>query len=291
MKGPYILTALVLVASHAANAGSYLDTAIGGTDARIKVEDCGKKVCGTISIGGHKFVVRDSDIAAALKDSDIFSKFKDLKLFDNGEPESSAAKKEPKLAPPVANPPQITQIAPAAPFTASRPAVAPVSQNDEPILSVTPAERPAPAAVAPVFQKEVVEKKVAATNPAVVFDPTSPLGEWIVEDGAGRVQLRQCGPVLCGVVSAAKNPNDTDRHNPDAAKRSRPVIGMPVLLDMKPTKPNRWEGRIYNSEDGKTYTSNISLKNPDVLRVEGCAFGGLICGGQNWTRVKDAPQG
>ena len=70
-----------------------------------------------------------------------------------------------------------------------------------------------------------------------------------------------------------------------------PVIGMPVLLDMKPTKPNRWEGRIYNSEDGKTYTSNISLKNPDVLRVEGCAFGGLICGGQNWTRVKDAPQG
>jgi uncharacterized protein (DUF2147 family) len=80
---------------------------------------------------------------------------------------------------------------------------------------------------------------------------------------------------------AAKNPNDTDRHNPDVAKRNRSVIGMPVLLDLKPAKPNRREGRIYNPEDGKAYTSNISIKSPDVLQVEGCAFGGLICGGQN----------
>jgi uncharacterized protein (DUF2147 family) len=55
------------------------------------------------------------------------------------------------------------------------------------------------------------------------------------------------------------DPNDTDRHNPDASKRNRPLLGLPVLIDMKPTKSNRWEGRIYNAQNGKTYASNISL--------------------------------
>jgi uncharacterized protein (DUF2147 family) len=85
-------------------------------------------------------------------------------------------------------------------------------------------------------------------------------------------------------VSGAKNPNEKDRKNPDPALRGRSVIGAPVLIDMKPSG-NRWNGRIYNVKDGKTYTANISLKGADTLRVEGCAFGGMICGGQNWART------
>src|SRR5438128_776270 len=72
-------------------------------------------------------------------------------------------------------------------------------------------------------------------------DPKSPVGEWITEDGAGHVRVRTCGEALCGVVSVA-DPNDTDRHNPDASKRNRPILGLPVLIDMKPAKSNRWEG-------------------------------------------------
>ena len=67
MKGPYIFTALLLAASQAANAGSYRDTAKRPSDT-VKVEDCGKNICAMISFGGHKFVVKDSDIAKALKD-------------------------------------------------------------------------------------------------------------------------------------------------------------------------------------------------------------------------------
>jgi hypothetical protein len=59
-----------------------------------------------------------------------------------------------------------------------------------------------------------------------------------------------------------------------------------VLLGMKATQANanRWDGQIYNSENGKTYTGNISLSSPDVLRVEGCLL--IFCGGQDWARVK-----
>jgi hypothetical protein len=60
---------------------------------------------------------------------------------------------------------------------------------------------------------------------------------------------------------------------------------MPILLGMTPSKTNRWDGQIYNSEDGHTYSANISLVDPNTLRVQGC-FLGFLCGGENWTRFE-----
>jgi uncharacterized protein (DUF2147 family) len=34
------------------------------------------------------------------------------------------------------------------------------------------------------------------------------------------------------------------------------------------------------------YTSHMSVKSANALRVEGCAFGGLFCGGQTWMRAQ-----
>jgi uncharacterized protein (DUF2147 family) len=51
---------------------------------------------------------------------------------------------------------------------------------------------------------------------------------------------------------------------------------------MHPSGPNRWSGQIYNADDGKTYSSNVSVHGPASLRVEGCV--GPLCGGETWTR-------
>jgi uncharacterized protein (DUF2147 family) len=40
-----------------------------------------------------------------------------------------------------------------------------------------------------------------------------------------------------------------------------------------------WSGQIYNAEDGKTYTGNITAQGPNALKLEGGALGGLICKG------------
>ncbi|MFY9733898.1 MAG: DUF2147 domain-containing protein, partial [Rhodoplanes sp.] len=162
---------------------------------------------------------------------------------------------------------------PAAPAEPSAPAGAP---KEELAPSVTPALPPL----------AVPNAKVAAVAPApkAKASQNSPVGEWLAEDGEGQIRIEECGANLCGYVSAAKNPNDKDRKNPDPALRGRSVVGAPVLIDMKP-RGDRWNGRIYNVKNGKTYTANIRLKNANTLRVEGCAFGGLLCGGQDWSRV------
>jgi uncharacterized protein (DUF2147 family) len=117
----------------------------------------------------------------------------------------------------------------------------------------------------------------------------SPLtGEWIAEDGVAHIRVENCDGLFWGAVSWEKEPG-IDSKNPDAGKRGRPTLGMPVLLAMKPTGPNRGEGQIYNSENGKIYSGSITLTSRDVLRVKGCVLG-FLCGGQNWTRVKSKQQ-
>lgn len=124
---------------------------------------------------------------------------------------------------------------------------------------------------------------LALTVPSWASDP---IGQWLVAKRYAKVDIVNCSGRLWGVVSWEARVGAVDRNNPDPAKRTRPTVGLPILLAMKQTEPNRWEGEIYNAEDGKTYASNISLIDRDTLKVQGCVLG-FLCGGENWTRVKD----
>ena len=64
------------------------------------------------------------------------------------------------------------------------------------------------------------------------------------------------------------------------------MIGVRIVLGMKPSGADKWAGQVYNAEDGKTYTGYLTLTGASTLRLEGCVLGGLICKSQNWTRTK-----
>lgn len=118
--------------------------------------------------------------------------------------------------------------------------------------------------------------------------PPDPTGEWMVAKGYARIKIVNCDGQMWGVVAWEQTPG-VDSKNPDPSKRSRPTLGMPVLLGMTPSdKPYRWDGQIYNSQDGRTYTAHIAMTAPDTLRVEGCVLR-VLCGGENWTRVTPPP--
>ena len=128
------------------------------------------------------------------------------------------------------------------------------------------------------------------SGPALAADPS---GTWMSEDGGTRVRITNCGESLCGSVVWLKEPTDkatgkpkTDKHNPDDAKKNRPMLGLQVILGMKPNGADRWSGQIYNADEGKTYRSNLMLQSPTKARVEGCVLQ-IICIGESWTKVAE----
>jgi uncharacterized protein (DUF2147 family) len=117
----------------------------------------------------------------------------------------------------------------------------------------------------------------------------SPVGEWLVEDGTARIKVVSCPqaqgqpPVLWGVIWAEDRPG-VDKQNPDPSMKNRPLLGVPILINMKQTQANKWEGKIYDGTRGSLFESNISVDRNDRLAVRGCVAG-IFCGGQDWRRV------
>jgi uncharacterized protein (DUF2147 family) len=223
------------------------------------------------------------------------SRSEDGEREPHGKKAPQQAKTEPKAAPaaaaPAASAPteQAVAPAPAAPAPAL-PATAPRSEPSTATATIAPADSAAPAAAAPNPQMQPSAAPLAQPEPATVAAPAppapapqkqaaapaastaalsnSPLGVWLTEEKEGKVRIEQCGANLCGYsVDRKSNQN-----------------GEQVLINMKPGK-DKWSGRIFDPNSGSTYDSTIAMKGTDTLRVQGCALGGMFCGGQTWTRV------
>ena len=157
--------------------------------------------------------------------------------------------------------------APAAPApvqaAAPQPAV-PVAASVAPPPPSAPAARVATAAPAPVEAAPAPAPVAAQPAPvAAAPAPTGPIGIWATEENKGNVRVEQCGVNLCG-YSVKTNAR--------------------ILINMKPDG-NKWSGRIHDPDSDRNYDSTIAMKGPDAMRVQGCAFGGMFCGGQTWKRV------
>ena len=120
------------------------------------------------------------------------------------------------------------------------------------------------------------------TASALAADPT---GDWRVADGVANIRVAECNGSMWGVVAWEKTPGGRDTNNPDVSKKSRPTLGMPILIDMKrKAAVDQWEGQVYNAKDGQFYSSTIKPVGSDQLEIQGCVLG-FLCGGETWTRV------
>jgi uncharacterized protein (DUF2147 family) len=138
----------------------------------------------------------------------------------------------------------------------------------------------------------IVSAMVLALNllaPALAADP---MGNWLTGDKKGKVKIVNCGGAICGSLVWLQEPNDpethqpkTDKNNADAGKQGRPLLGIPIVLSMKPSGGDAWEGQVYNAEDGKTYSGSFIMTGANSAQLKGCVMGGLICKSQIWTRT------
>jgi uncharacterized protein (DUF2147 family) len=252
MKKVTILAALLL-ASSAAHAGNAISFDVNGKHVRVELpRNCDSLSCLKITAPG-------------LSGSDFGFKSKRFDDDDNYADNSntSAPAQNTVAAPAVAAPaPQpaapVASSAPPAPTTTASTAPvapAPVINTVAPAAPVAPAPIPAPVAAAPAASAPAA----AAPTPA----PTTPLGIWATEENKGNVRIEECGANLCGY--AVKT-------------------GEKILISMKPSG-SKWTGQIHDPDSGSNYDSTIAMKGVNALKVQGCAFGGMFCGGQTWKRV------
>ena len=115
------------------------------------------------------------------------------------------------------------------------------------------------------------------------------IGRWKTETRGGIVEIQRCGTSICGrLLTSDKirtDPNLKDVNNSNAALRGRPLRGLQILSGFS-VSGNYWTGgKIYNAEDGKTYSADVTPSGADQLKVRGCVFK-PFCKTQTWTRIR-----
>jgi uncharacterized protein (DUF2147 family) len=126
------------------------------------------------------------------------------------------------------------------------------------------------------------------------------VGDWLVETRDAVIHIERVGDEYQGYIRwqlhDTYGPEDgpalngkivTDRNNPNPALRERPLTGLRLLTDLRyDAANNKWTGgRVYNSDNGKTYNCLVRLLSPDRLQLRGYIGISLFGGNTVWSRV------
>ena len=122
---------------------------------------------------------------------------------------------------------------------------------------------------------------------------TAPMGDWLTAGASAVVKITPCASgegTLCGRVVWLWDPStSTDTRNGDPALRSRPLVGLDMLSGFRPGASGEWTGgRIYNPEDGNTYSATLKLRDATTIEVRGCVL--FVCRSQLWRRTSALPR-
>lgn len=116
---------------------------------------------------------------------------------------------------------------------------------------------------------------------AAQADPVA--GTWKTAPGETggylHVKIAPCGQAICGTIKAAYDKSGANSGDYEH-------LGKRLIWDMGVDGSGSYSGgKIWAPDTGKTYASKMALKG-NKLVVKGCVAGGMICRGQDWTRIK-----
>lgn len=146
----------------------------------------------------------------------------------------------------------------------------------------------------------------AAAAEARIWPENAIVGRWLIASRDAVIDIHPAGDnsgeyhgSIAWLLDKTYKPEDgahraglplLDDRNPDPALRSRPLIGLPMLTGLKFDGRDHWlDGRVYSSNDGRTYTVQVSLADTEHLKLRGY-FGIPLLGLTSvWTRVQTLP--
>ena len=145
---------------------------------------------------------------------------------------------------------------------------------------------PALGALAAIFMAAGVPSYASAADPS---------GIWAKEDGSAKMEVKKCGRGICSKIVWLRSPEDSrgrplrDARNENTSMRDRPIMGLPLFVNMVAIDSNAWQGSVYNPEEGKIYTDvKVTLASRNQIVLKGCKAW-LLCGEKVWTRSKLPP--
>ncbi|XOV86405.1 MAG: DUF2147 domain-containing protein [Pseudomonadota bacterium] len=116
-------------------------------------------------------------------------------------------------------------------------------------------------------------------TPGAIADRDDVKGYWATDGSIFEIYeqdgtlLGQVRALREPVYSAEENPDlagqaRMDLNNPDAAQRSRPIMGIHMFSEYE-YKGGQWQGKIYDPETGNTYQSKMAVNNEGLLEIRG----------------------
>ncbi len=131
-------------------------------------------------------------------------------------------------------------------------------------------------------------------------NPDDILGKWWNQEKTSQIDIFKYQGKYVGKIVWLKEPlypaddakgmggkPKVDRENPDASKRTQPLLGLIMVWGFTFSGGDLWEnGFIYDPRDGKTYKCKMTLTSADVLDVRGFIGISLFGKTNTWTRVK-----
>lgn len=115
------------------------------------------------------------------------------------------------------------------------------------------------------------------------------LGQWYTEGCQALFDFYRCGQEYKAKLYPLDNPEMVDSNNPVDSLKNRTLKGAITIYSLHyDSKKQRWNnGKVYNPEDGKTYSCYCSLRKRGMQLYFREFIGVSILGGsQIWTREK-----
>jgi uncharacterized protein (DUF2147 family) len=114
------------------------------------------------------------------------------------------------------------------------------------------------------------------------------LGRWLTHTGNLEIEIAPCGAVLCGTVTKVLANRAMGGSGEMVAADNRSPLGMVILKDFKPSGDGEWYGELYNREEAKTYSCQLTLGGPGQLIVH--PYVGLTIFGKTFIWKRVAPE-
>ena len=107
-------------------------------------------------------------------------------------------------------------------------------------------------------------------------------GQWTNYKKNVVVEVERCGGAYCGRVVRA-----SAKAKEKARKGGTPnLVGTQILTGLKPIGGGKFRGRAFVPKRNIHATATVRQISGDVMQVQGCVLGGLLCDNEKWTRVR-----